>query len=162
MDFIYTADHALPDSLCDELIARFESHPDKHAGVTSSGVAPGRKTSVDLTIDKFQDMQGIHQRVLNDCVGHLADYFMRYPFVGSIYPTIRMGPTGPETELTMDNIGSVNRDTVKMLVTRLMRCGTVNIQKYAAGTGGYPHWHCEISPEETSRDCTAWCFGCIT
>lgn len=148
MDFIYTADHALPDSLCDELVARFESHPGKHAGATSTGVHPSRKSSIDLTIDNFKDLEDIHQRVLNICQNDLADYFIRYPFVGSVSPVIRTGPTGPVTELTMDNIGSVSRETVKMLIARLMRCGTVNIQKYAAGTGGYPHWHCEISPDE--------------
>lgn len=149
MDFIYTADHALPDSLCDELVARFESHRGKHAGITSTGAHPSHKSSIDLTIDNFKDLEDIHQRVLNICQNDLADYFIRYPFVGSISPVVRTSPAGPDTELTMDNIGSVSRDTVKMLITRLMRCGTVNVQKYVAGTGGYPHWHCEISPDES-------------
>jgi hypothetical protein len=149
MDFIYTADHALPDSLCDELVARFENHPGKQAGVTSTGVRPSHKSSIDLTIDRFKDLQDIHQRVLTVCLNDLVDYFIRYPFVGSLSPTIRAGSAGPETELTMDNIGSVSRDTVKLLIARLMRCGTINIQKYAATIGGYPHWHSEIWPDES-------------
>jgi len=149
MDFIYTADHALPDSLCDEIVARFESHPGKQAGITSTGVQPSHKSSVDLTIDNFGDLQDLHQRLLNACHNDLASYFIRYPFVGSISPTVRMGPAGEPTELTMDNFGSLNHDAVKMLISRLMRCGTINIQKYSAGTGGYPHWHCEIWPDES-------------
>jgi len=149
MDFIYTADHALPDSLCDELISRFESHPGKQAGITSTGVNLSHKSSIDLTINNFEDLQDLHQRVLHCCHNDLAGYFMRYPFVGSIAPTVRVGPTGTLTELTMDNFGTVSRDTVKMLIARLMRCGTINIQKYGAGTGGYPHWHCEIWPDES-------------
>jgi hypothetical protein len=148
MDFIYTADHALPDSLCDELIARFESHPGRQAGITSTGVKPAHKSSIDLTIDNFDDLKDLRRRVLEVCHDDLASYFMRYPFVGSISPTIQTG-NGAVTELTMDNFGSINRDVVKMLIARLMRCGTINIQKYSAGTGGYPHWHCEIWPDES-------------
>jgi len=149
MDFIHTAANALPASLCEEAIARFEAHPGKGPGITSAGISPGRKTSLDLTIDNFGDLEDLHQRLLNACLEDLTDYFIRYPFVGSVTPTVRLGPAGPEVELTMDNIGTASRDTVKMLVRRLFRCGTVNIQKYPAGQGGYPHWHCETSPDPT-------------
>jgi hypothetical protein len=57
--------------------------------------------------------------------------------------------TGATIELTMTNRGSASRETVKMLIASLFRCGTINIQKYTAGSGGYPHWHCEIAPEES-------------
>lgn len=147
MDFIYTAEHALPDALCDEAIARFEEHPGAGPGITTAGKTPGKKSSVDLTIDNFTDLQDLHQRILNNCLEHLTDYFIRYPFVGSLTPSVKLGPAAPDLELTMDNIGAVNRATVKMLITKLFRCGTVNIQKYVAGSGGYPHWHCEIAPE---------------
>lgn len=149
VDFIYTAEHALPDALCDEAIARFEGHPGAGPGTTTTGVSPARKSSVDLTIDNFKDLQDLHQRILDNCLEHLTDYFIRHPFVGSLTPSVRLGPAGPDVELTMDNIGTASRSTVKMLITRLFRCGTVNIQKYPAGRGGYPHWHCEISPEAT-------------
>lgn len=149
VDFIYTADHALPDALCDEAIARFEAHPGKGPGITTQGANATKKSSVDLTIDNFRDLQDLHQRILDRCLEDLTDYFVRYPFVGSLTPTVRLGPDGPDVELTMANIGTVNRDTVKMLVRRLFRCGTVNIQKYPARHGGYPHWHCETSPDPT-------------
>jgi len=151
MDFIYTVDHALPDALCDEAIARFEGHPGKGPGVTSAGVAQGKKSSVDLIIDDFRDLQDLHQRILDNCLDHLTDYFIRFPFVGSITPSVRTAPGAPEVELTLDNIATASRGTVKMLITRLFRCGHVNIQKYAAGQGGYPHWHCEIAPEPSQE-----------
>jgi hypothetical protein len=150
MNFIYTAADALPAALCEEAIARFEAHPGKGPGVTTAGKAPGRKTSIDLTIDDYRDLQDLHQRLLNACLEDLTDYFVRSPFVGSVTPVVRLGgPGSPEVELTMDNVASVNRDTVKMLVRQIFRCGTVNIQKYPAGQGGYPHWHCETSPDPT-------------
>ena len=65
MDFIYTAEHALPDALCDEAIARFEGHPGAGAGITTMGMAAGKKSSVDLTIDNFKDLQDLHQRILD-------------------------------------------------------------------------------------------------
>jgi hypothetical protein len=147
VDFIYTVENALPDALCDEAIARFERHPGAGPGVTTTGATPGKKSSIDLTIDNFGDLQDLHQRILNNCLEHLTDYFIRYPFVGCVTPRVRLGPAGPDVELTLDNIGTVDRNVVKMLITKLFRCGTVNIQKYPAGRGGYPHWHCEISPE---------------
>ncbi|MEO8224499.1 MAG: 2OG-Fe(II) oxygenase [Gammaproteobacteria bacterium] len=149
MDFIYSADHALPDSLCEQLIDVLETHPGAQPGITSNGVNPAKKSSIDLTIDNFEDLRGVRQQILNTCFEDLADYFVRYPFVGSVSPTIRNSQTGMATELTMDNIASVSRDTVKMLIARLFRCGVINIQKYAAGSGGYPHWHSEIWAEET-------------
>ena len=149
MDFIHTAAHALPDKLCDELIARFESHPGKSAGITTGGVTLAKKSSIDLTIDNFPDLKDIRQRVLNVALEHLADYFIRYPFFGSVNPSVRDAVTGATTELTMENCASASRETIKMLIASLFRCGTINIQKYTASSGGYPHWHCEISPDES-------------
>lgn len=149
MDFIYTAEKALPDALCDELIARFEQHPGKGPGITTTGVNAAKKSSLDLTIDNFGDLQDVHQKVLNLCLEHLTDYFVRYPFVGSLTPVVTSSLAGTTTELTIDNVASAGRGTVKMLITKLFRCGTVNIQKYPVGSGGYPHWHCEIAPDES-------------
>ena len=149
MDFIHTAAQALPDNLCDELIARFESHPGRQAGITTSGVTLARKSSLDLTIDNFDDLREIRQRVLNVALEHLTDYFVLYPFFGSINPSVRDPVTGATIELTIDNRGSASRETLRMLIASLFRCGTINIQKYSANSGGYPHWHCEISPEES-------------
>ena len=86
---------------------------------------------------------------MNFALEHLTDYFIRYPFFGSINPTLRDNATGAITELTMGNCGSATRGTITMLIASLLRCGTINSQKYAAGSGGYPHWHCEISPDES-------------
>ena len=147
MDFIHTAANALPDKLCDELIGRFEGHPGKSAGLTTGGVTLAKKSSIDLTIDNFPDLKDIRQRVLNVALEHLADYFIRYPFFGSVNPSVKDAATGATTELTMENCGSASRETLKMLIASLFRCGTINVQKYAASSGGYPHWHCEISPD---------------
>lgn len=149
MDFIYTAERALPDSLCDELIARFESHPGRQAGITSTGAAAGKKSSTDLTLESFHDLQDVRQKVLDVVLEHLADYFTLYPFLGSVTPVVQNHATGELTELTMDNRESMTRDTLKMLIARLFRCGVINVQKYTAGSGGYPHWHCEIYPDES-------------
>ena len=150
-DFIHVADDALPGALCDELIATLDRHPGAHAGITTGGVAGAKKSSIDLTIDYHPELADLRERVLATCRGHLTDYFSRYPFVGSLTPVVRFRPEGPDTELTMDNIGTVNRATLAMLVERLFRCGTINIQKYPAGQGGYPHWHCEVTPEPTGE-----------
>jgi hypothetical protein len=38
------------------------------------------------------------------------------------------------------------------LLTRLFRPGRVNLQKYVAGSGGYPHWHSENYPQPKNTD----------
>lgn len=105
--------------------------------------------STDLALDAFPDLADIRQKPLGYLLEHLADYFLRYPFFGSVTPTIRDSRTGMTTELTMDNCTIVTRDTIKMLISRMFRCGAINIQKYQAGVGGYRHWHAEICPEPT-------------
>jgi hypothetical protein len=52
-------------------------------------------------------------------------------------------------EVTMDNCGSLNRESIKGIMARMFQVGTINIQKYIANSGGYPYWHCEIAPEKS-------------
>ena len=33
-----------------------------------------------------------------------------------------------------------------------LRPGAINLQRYAAGRGGYPYWHCELYPRDAGCD----------
>ncbi len=147
MDFIYVRKNAIPDDFCDDLIEIFEGHAGVNAGISSDGVNLKKKRSRDLTLERFDDLKEVRQKLLDFSLDHLTDYFIKYPYVGSMNPTLRSSDTGKETEITIDNISSINRDVSKMLVQRLFRSGTINIQKYDARIGGYPHWHSEIYPD---------------
>jgi hypothetical protein len=146
-DFIYTRAGALPADLCDELVRRFESHPHRGAGATTGGVAVRHKSSLDLTLDMYPDLADLRQKLHNHVIEHLTDYFLLYPFVGSVLPIVKNSDTGQIMELTMDDATRLERSSMRMLIAKMFRCGVINIQKYQAAVDGYPHWHAEICPE---------------
>ncbi len=43
-------------------------------------------------------------------------------------------------------------EELQQFVGRVLRPGSVNLQKYLAGEGGYPHWHSEIYPRDARCD----------
>jgi len=148
MDFIHSIDKALPDELCDELVRRFEEHPDKRPGPTGSGVDPTRKLSLDITIDPIDSFRECGQRVVNETLHHFARYFLKYPFFGSVNPVLKNSATGVETTITIENADSIGIDLMKMIVPSYFRLGPLNVLKYRAGEGGYRHWHAEIFPDQ--------------
>lgn len=46
----------------------------------------------------------------------------------------------------MDDAGLV------ALVQQLLRPGSINLQRYTAGEGGYPYWHCELYPRDANAE----------
>jgi hypothetical protein len=40
----------------------------------------------------------------------------------------------------------MSEDRYAHLLGRVFRFGTINLQKYLEGQGGYPHWHSEVYP----------------
>jgi hypothetical protein len=149
MNFICTYKNALSDSLCDELIERFEKHPGRHQGLVGSGVDTSKKLSTDLTMDHFHDLKEILAKVNDNTYDYAAEYFLKYPPFGGLNPVLRRNDTGVTREVTPDNLDGIDQNMMRMIVTSYFRIGTVNIQKYDAGKGGYPHWHSEIFPESS-------------
>jgi hypothetical protein len=67
-------------------------------------------------------------------------------------PVVRHPETGQAVTLTADNFDDVGRPYAGALMNRLYRPGTINLQKYLRGIGGYPHWHSEIYPQANGTD----------
>ena len=151
MDFIEQVDNALPAELCDELISKFEAHPEKRAGSTGSGVDPARKLSLDVTIDNIDTFRGCGQRVANHLLEHFAGYFLKFPFFGSINPVLKSNQTGEETMITMENRQIVDMPMMKMIVGSYFRLAPLNVLKYQAGRGSYSQWHAEVFPEPSGE-----------
>lgn len=147
MNFIHIQDNALPDALCDELVRRFEDTPDKRAGGTGSGIDPAKKLSLDVTIDNLGAFRDVGQAVVNHTLGHFADYFVKYPFFGSVNPVLKNNATGEETTLTLENRELVDASLMKMIVPNYFRLAGLNILKYKAREGYYRHWHAEVFPD---------------
>jgi hypothetical protein len=151
VDFIYTRDNAIPDDLCDELVRRYEEHPDKRPGATGSGVDPARKHSLDLDMDQAPAFRQCGQRLVNILAGHFAEYFRIYPFFGSVNPVLMNPQSGEKLTITMDNREAVAPDVMRMLVSNYFHLGPLTMLRYTAGAGGYPHWHAENFPEPSAE-----------
>ena len=147
-DFIYTKKNALPHDFCDRLIEVHKTHRGVREGETSTGPDPDKKHSQDLMLDAHPDLEQVRGQLLAYTLEHITDYFVEYPFVGSVMPTLYNQTTDETLELTIDNIGQIPRDVVKSIIPGAFRSGTINVQRYEAGKGGYPHWHSEIFPDE--------------
>jgi hypothetical protein len=59
-------------------------------------------------------------------------------------------PDGTSRRLTEDDVGNMDEAALGTLVRTVLRPGAINIQRYTAGTGGYPYWHCELYPRDAS------------
>jgi hypothetical protein len=138
----------MPDILCDQLVATINTHPGAEPGIVGPGLDKEKKHSLDLTLDLFSDLSELRQSVVKVAIENITDYFVKYPFVGSVHPIMRDKVTGETTEITLNNIAEYPRDFIQMCIKNMFRVGGINIQRYRKGAGGYLHWHSEIWPEE--------------
>jgi hypothetical protein len=83
-----------PLSLCDELIAFFESHPDHQAqGKIAGGLNTESKHSTDLTIRPWELQQADHLPVRNYLDALFAchtDYLDQWPFLKGVMPSMEV------------------------------------------------------------------------
>ena len=42
--------------------------------------------------------------------------------------------------------------TLGDIVRAVLRPGAINLQRYRAGRGGYPYWHCELYPKQADAE----------
>ncbi|MDB2385981.1 2OG-Fe(II) oxygenase [Shewanella sp.] len=148
MDFIEIYPQAIPDELCDELIAAFEQHPGVLAGQTGAGVDTTKKHSQDLMLDSHDDLSALKNRLLKHTLSYSAEYFNKYSL--ALMGAVSVGvanETGEAVTLTPDNYAALGAPKAEAIVKYLYRSGTINIQKYQQDKGGYPHWHSEQFPQ---------------
>jgi hypothetical protein len=58
--------------------------------------------------------------------------------------------TGEPVTLSLDNFSAFGTPNIVELMQSIYRVGSVNLQKYLQGSGGYHHWHSEIYPQNAS------------
>ena len=151
-DFIGVYDDALTAGQCDALVKRFDASDKIVRGQTGDGVDVAKKDSYDITINRHPEWADATQLLLDSMVRHLADYVTRYRMLlmGSLSPTLEHPETGVPTVLSMANFDELGRPYIDELLRVLYRPGTINLQKYQRGSGGYHHWHSEIYPQNAS------------
>ncbi len=152
-DFIEIYDNALAPELCARIIEAFEQSNETVAGHVGGGLYPELKNSRDITISgnpKWQEVEG----VLNAAVFEgLLQYFRKYPYA-LIAPLMLQKPDadGKLQRLSADDISAMDKPALSQLLRAVLRPGSINLQRYTAGEGGYPYWHCELYPKDGSCD----------
>lgn len=151
-DFIGVYDDALTAQQCEALIKRFDASDKVVRGQTGNGVDVVKKDSYDITINQHPEWADATSLLVDTMAHHLAAYAERYRMLlmGSLSPTLEHPVTGVPTVLSMANFDELGRPNIDELLRVLYRPGTINLQKYLRGSGGYHHWHSEIYPQNAS------------
>jgi len=152
-DFIEVYPNILPSQFCDELIDIFENHNGVYQGRTGGGVDTSKKNSHDLMLDAHSDLIDQRNRLVNYSFEGIKRYFDKHSLalMGAVSVNIN-DENGQSVTLTPDNFESVGKAKLGDIVAYLFRSGTINIQRYNKGQGGYPHWHSEQYPQSQSTE----------
>ncbi|MBT2143600.1 MULTISPECIES: 2OG-Fe(II) oxygenase [unclassified Rhodanobacter] len=152
-DFIEVYPDALPAAQCAALVERFAASAKTRPGRVGGGVLPELKDSQDLALSDQADWHEA-EAALNQAVfrGVLA-YLRRYPHA-LIAPLMLEvpGPGGTRHRLTSERLQAMDDGALSSLVETVFRPGAINLQRYSAGRGGYPYWHCELYPRDPRAD----------
>ncbi|MBM7072056.1 2OG-Fe(II) oxygenase [Shewanella sp. 202IG2-18] len=153
MDFIEVYPDALPEEFCDRLIHIFESHKGVRDGSTGHGVDKEKKNSHDLTLDTYPELAAVKNELLGYTLDKAADYFTKYcmALMGAVSVAVA-DENGKSVFLSPDNFERLGKPRAQPLVKYLYRSGTINLQKYEKGVGGYHHWHSEQFPQNEHNE----------
>ena len=152
-DFIEVYPDALDRASCAAIVERFAAADNVKPGRVGGGVMPELKDSMDLSLNGLEAWRDVEQQ-LNDAVlcGLLA-YLRRYPqaLISSLMLQ-QPGPDGTPRRLAADDLAARDDASLMELVSAILCPGAINLQRYAAGRGGYPYWHCELYPRDASAE----------
>jgi len=152
-DFIAVYPDALDPDQCAALVARFAASADSQPGRVGGGVYTELKDSRDLTISGHPQWRDA-EAMLNTAVfnGVLA-YLRRYPHT-LIAPLMLEipGADGARYRLTPERLAALDDAALAPIVQAVLRPGGINLQRYSAGRGGYPYWHCELYPRDPNAE----------
>jgi hypothetical protein len=148
-DFIEVYEDALDAESCRALIARFEAGGQAVRGATGGGVDLQLKDSWDIRIDDHARWADARQQLNAVAFGCLLRYVRRYPHALLAPLQLRMpGPAGGGAPVLVDaeRLKAMDDAVLSQLINKVLRPGTINLQKYLADQGGYPYWHSEQFP----------------
>jgi hypothetical protein len=148
-DFIAVTDAALTREGCETIVARIRESRDLHAGKVGGGVFPELKHSRDITISGNPAWQDVEQTLNLAMLMALIRYVREYPQT-LIAPLMlqQPGADGALRRLSAEDIAAMDDPNIASLIQTCLRPGSINLQWYRAGEGGYPYWHCELYPRD--------------
>jgi hypothetical protein len=149
-DFIEVYPDVVAGDTCRQIIDRFEASGQASRGRTGSGVDTALKDSYDILISGRPDWRDVEALVRQAAFAGLAEYVRKYPFalIAPLALQYDDPATGQVRRVTAESFASVPAAQVNRMLQVAFRPGAINLQKYVAGQGGYPYWHCEIYPRD--------------
>lgn len=153
-DFIEIYPNALDASICQNLIERFEASGEAQRGQIGSGVDTKLKNSFDITITNRPHWRDVNSMLQQVAFIGFQQYIRKYPFllIGPMSAQYVDPQTNTPTRVTHENLTELEPAAFDRILMSVFRPGAINLQKYLAGEGGYPHWHSEIYPRDPNAD----------
>jgi len=151
-DFIEVYDGLVDPALCAAICRRFDAAPHVD-GQVGSGVFPELKKSRDVSITGTAEWNDVDAALMTALRQGVRTYLRRYPYL-LIAPLMlqQADADGSLRPMTEDDIAAASDATLDALVQQLLRPGAINLQRYTAGEGGYPYWHCELYPRDAAAE----------
>lgn len=154
-DFIEVYDNALSREHCAALLQRFERSGQLSPGAVGGGVYPELKHSSDLTISAHPEWQEAEMALNGAMFNGLLAYLQRYPhtLIAPLMLQMQDAVSGQLRRVDADDVASMDASQLGPVVQQVFRPGAINLQRYRAGEGGYPYWHCELYPRDRDAEC---------
>lgn len=147
-DLIGVYPDAVPAATCAAIIERFEASGQDQPGLVGGGHYPELKHSRDIAISgkpEWRDVEGLLTQAL---INGLARYVRRYPYALIAPLMLEHGEPGQRRRLDAELLATMDDANLDAVLKTIFRPGRVNLQRYRAGEGGYPYWHCELYPRD--------------
>jgi hypothetical protein len=152
-DFITVTDDALSRETCASIVARIRASSELTPGKVGGGVFPELKHSRDITITGNPAWQEEEQALNMAMLAGLIRYVREYPQT-LIAPLMlqQPGADGALRRLSAEDVQAMDDANIVGLIQACLRPGSINLQWYRAGEGGYPYWHCELFPRDATGE----------
>lgn len=147
-EFIQMYENALSKEFCEICIAKFDKSQNKHQGRTGNGVDLVKKNSIDITVTNFaNEWQNEMMVVQNAVLQGFIQYTRKFPFLLSgAVSMMYKNSIGEIKPVNYEDIAAMDDAQISGLLSAVYRLGSVNMQQYLKGQGGYFHWHSEFYP----------------
>ncbi|MFT4197966.1 MAG: 2OG-Fe(II) oxygenase [Pseudoxanthomonas sp.] len=148
-DLIGVFADALDAATCAAIVERFEASGQAVPGRVGGGLHPELKRSSDIRISGRPGWSDVEQQLDQAMLRALLGYVRRWPYT-LIAPVMRQraGADGRHRPLAGDDVAAMDDAELGRLLMAAFRPGLISLQRYRAGEGGYPYWHCGLFPRD--------------
>lgn len=152
-DFIHVRHDCLERDWCRDLVERFGNSGAARPGEVGGGVHTDLKDSLDLTISGQPEWRDVEASLNAAMFTALLEYVRRWPHTLIAPLMLEVADAeGGHQRLTPERMRGMADAELAPIVRTVLRPGAINLQRYRAGSGGYPYWHCELYPRDPQAE----------